>query len=235
MALEYFLVKNNLVKRTADEKVAVVNQNRVTEKELVDYMLKTSKLVPGNFVNTLIIRLMEAVVYFVKQGRGINTRFFRINLSIKGKFNGKDDKFDPRRHKINITFTPGKEFIKLVDGIEVKKVEPTIIEPFIEYVKDVRTNLINKVASKGDWIFVRGSRLKFDERDSHQGVFFIDSEGKEYKSLNVPINKPSELMAAIPSDIDGHFYLEVRTILPGRKVLQVVRYQQPLKIVEIQE
>ncbi|MGQ1892051.1 DNA-binding domain-containing protein [Thermophagus sp. OGC60D27] len=235
MALEYYLVKNNFVKQTTDEKVAVVNQNRVTEKELVDHMLKTSKLLPEIFVNTLIIRLMEAVVYFVKQGRGINTSFFRINLSIKGKFNGKGDQFDPKRHKINITFTPGKEFIKLVGGIEVKKVEPTIIEPFIKYVEDVRTNLTNKVATKGNWIFIRGSRLKFDEKDSHQGVFFINNEGQEYKSLNVPINNPSELLAATPSDIEGHFYLEVRTIRPGRKILQVARFQQPLNIVELED
>ena len=71
---------------------------------------------------------------------------------------------------------------------------------------------MNKVLTKGGGVQPIGSRLKFDAKDTAQGIFFVPETGEAVRAAVIAENKPARLMAIIPADLAaGTYYIEVRT------------------------
>ena len=75
------------------------------------------------------------------------------------------------------------------------------------------------------------------KHDEEQGVFFVDSSGTEHKvTRKLTVNKPSQLIARVPTDVaEGSVSLVVRTKYSGSanvlKTLRELRYAYELKAV----
>ena len=91
------------------------------------------------------------------------------------------------------------------------KKEGNNTDPYITQVKDGVTGDTQAI-KLGSVMEIVGSRLKFDKKDTEQGVFVKASDGKEYRCVPVGDPKPAKVMVMLGADVsDGEFTLEVRT------------------------
>ena len=108
-------------------------------------------------------------------------------------------------------------------------------DPYITEVKDVVSGKTNDILTKGGVVQLVGSRLKFDAKDTAQGIFFVPETGEAVRAAVIAENKPARLMAIIPADLAaGTYYIEVRTkILEGNKsgkTLKTGRFNKTLTV-----
>ena len=108
-------------------------------------------------------------------------------------------------------------------------------DPYITEVKDVVSGKTNDILTKGGVVQLVGSRLKFDAKDTAQGIFFVPETGEAVRAAVIAENKPARLMAIIPADLAaGTYYIEVRTkILEGNKsgkTLKTGRFNKALTV-----
>lgn len=148
----------------------------------------------------------------VERGQRINyfgmVEFFP---RIKRVFTGATDTFDPARHRIDIGANPRSELREAVRaGATVEKVEAVKPSPNpIEY-RDIGSDTTNDQITPGNIGELSGSRLKYDEAQADEGVFFVATAGGETKVPTVQKNKPSQLVFLVPNLVDGTYHLEVR-------------------------
>ena len=55
-----------------------------------------------------------------------------------------------------------------------------------------------------------GFRLKFDETDPEQGIFFISENGPSVHVEVIGANQPKKLLFMVPELIEGTYQIEVR-------------------------
>lgn len=87
--------------------------------------------------------------------------------------------------------------------------------------KDVASSDKNTTLTPGGVGQLSGSRLKFDETDALQGIFFVAANGTEYKAATLVRHKPAELIFMVPAGLPkGAYSVEVRTIFSGNKEMR---------------
>ena len=109
-------------------------------------------------------------------------------------------------------------------------------DPYITEVTDIVTGTANTTLTKGGVVQLVGSRLKFDAKDTAQGIFFVPETGAPVRAAVIAENKPARLMAIIPADLAaGTYYIEVRSKHSGGgkplKAVKVGRFAKPLTVV----
>ena len=117
--------------------------------------------------------------------------------------------------------TSGMPLMKSVKVLGVKETTAKIAA-----VTDTATGLTDGTLTIGDDILIEGEKLKVDEKDSAQGVFFCASDGKEYKTeRRLSVNKPTQIMARVPASLPkGSVQIVIRTKFSGsRKPLKELR------------
>ena len=109
-------------------------------------------------------------------------------------------------------------------------------DPYITEVKDVVSGKTNDILTKGGVVQLVGSRLKFDAKDTAQGIFFVPETGNPVRASVIAENKPARVMAIIPADLPaGTYYIEVRSKHSGGgkplKAVKAGRFAKPLTVV----
>ena len=156
-------------------------------------------------------------------------------MSISGVFDGADDAFDKKRHTVNLNINAGTALKTAVGKVKTIKTETASTDPYITEVTDVVSGKVNTVLTKGGVVQLTGSRLKFDQKDEAQGIFFVPETGTPVRAAVIAENKPARLMAIIPADLaQGTYYIEVRTkyTVGGKplKTAKIGRYIKPLTV-----
>ena len=109
-------------------------------------------------------------------------------------------------------------------------------DPYITEVTDIVTGTVNTTLTKGGVVQLVGSRLKFDAKDTAQGIFFVPETGEAVRAAVIAENKPARLMAIIPADLAaGTYYIEVRSKHSGGgkplKAVKAGRFAKPLTVI----
>jgi len=171
----------------------------------------------------------------IKDGSAVNTPLMNTSMSISGVFDGANDSFDKKRHTVNLNITAGTLLRDAVTKVKCEKTEGVSTDPYITEVTDIVTGTVNTTLTKGGVVQLVGSRLKFDAKDTAQGIFFVPETGAPVRAAVIAENKPARLMAIIPADLAaGTYYIEVRTkILEGNKsgkTLKTGRFNKALTV-----
>ena len=179
----------------------------------------------------------EEITYATEQlliegGGSIKTPLFNLSVRIVGVFNGDNDNFDPARHQVKIRLTPGNRLREMEQKIKVRKVAADKPRPILQHVFDNSSESQDEVITSGGGMRIIGSLLKYDESDSHQGVFFINASNQETKVTGMPLrNKPGELIFISPAGLaPGNYTIEVRTILKGNKEIRKGSFPDDLTV-----
>ena len=233
--LKYSLRENLLTPAPDDYMAQAADVRSYTLDEIIDLMMdKGTTLTRADVAATLQV-YGEVCSSLIKDGSAVNTPLFNTALTIAGVFNGANDAFDKKRHTVNLNLTAGTLLRDAAAKVKCEKTEGASTDPYITEIADIVSGKVNEGLTKGGIVQLTGSRLKFDQKDAAQGIFFVPETGEAVRAEVIAENKPARLMAIIPAGLKaGTYYIEVRTKLSGGgkplKVVKVGRFAKPLTV-----
>ena len=230
--LKYSLRENLLTPAPDDYMAQVTDTRSYSLEEIIDLMMdKGSTLTRADVAATLQV-YGEVCSSIVADGAALNTPLVNTSMSITGVFNGANDSFDKKRHTVNLNMTAGTLLRDAVTKVKCEKTEGASTDPYITEVSDIVSGKTNCTLTKGGVVQLTGSRLKFDQKDEAQGIFFVPETGAAVRASVIAENKPARLMAIIPDLAAGTYYVEVRTKVDTKgktfKTLKTGRFNKPL-------
>ena len=232
-----YALRENLLTAAPDDFMAQVQDVRsYTLDEIIDAMMQKGSTLTRADVAAVLQIYGEVCASVIADGAALNTPLMNTSLSISGVFNGASDAFDKKRHTVNLNITAGTALKAALGKIKCEKTGTASTDPYINEVKDVVSGKVNEVLTKGGVVQITGSRLKFDQKDSSQGIFFVPETGTPVRAAVIAENKPARLMAIIPADLAaGTYYIEVRSKHSGGgkplKAVKAGRFAKPLTVV----
>ena len=234
MPLKFALFENHLTINPKGYVAFVQDLQSKTQDDVIDMMIGRGSTVTRAEALSVIEEFSSVIVQMVKDGYAINTPLFNFNPSIKGIFESTDQSFNPAVHSVKINITPGIRLREVIPQVTVEKVKGISPKPDIEYLDDLGSHTRNLQLTPGNIARIRGSRLKFDETDTAQGIFLITMNGAEIKVTTVANNKPSQLDFLVPELASGEYKLEVRAIISKGKETKKGILTSTLTVAEIQ-
>jgi hypothetical protein len=192
---------------------------RVIPKEIVDLdaiiketCLRGARASEADLQHDLQL-VFQVIIDQIAAGSVVNTPPACFGLSIKGVFNDTADVFTPGRHLVVPTVRPGPTLRnRLNEQPTVAKKENNPSAPRPQLCKNHTTKTNNQTITPGGPAEVRGYRLRIDESDPTQGVFFVEIESETETRVDVySRNTPKTLMFNFPPTLTaGNYRLEVR-------------------------
>ena len=234
--LKYCLRENLLTPAPDDYMAQAADVRSYTLDEIIDLMMdKGTTLTRADVAATLQV-YGEVCSSLIKDGAALNTPLMNTSMSISGVFDGANDSFDKKRHTVNLNITAGTLLRDAVTKVKCEKTEGASTDPYITEVTDIVTGTANTTLTKGGVVQLVGARLKFDAKDTAQGIFFVPETGEAVRAAVIAENKPARLMAIIPADLAaGTYYIEVRSKHSGGgkplKAVKAGRFAKPLTVV----
>jgi hypothetical protein len=223
MPLKYSLTENPLTPDPNDRSaVTYVNQVHTLD-DLIDQIVSRGSTVTRAEVLSVFEKLCLAVEQSVKEGNAVNTPLFMITPSIKGRFDTNADSFDGNRHEIRLRMKPGRRLKEAAQHIRVEKKTGGKQRPMPQYFYNSATQTYDDVITPAQGGSIRGVKLKFDEHEPEQGIFFINTSNGSIIRVNGGLirNMPRELIFIIPAAIPpGTYKLEVSTVFRSSKKLR---------------
>jgi hypothetical protein len=217
MPINYVLFENNLTS-DPDDYMALVQPTGTADLEaVIERMIQQGSTVVKADILSVLEDYHSAIENMVLEGMNVNTPSANFGASVKGVFEGQADGFDPSRHQLTATVSPGKRFRKAIKerGQATKQEAVKPMPNLLEYT-DLNSGERNSVLTPGGMGQVVGHRLKFDPADANQGVFFVAEGGGATKVDVVGRNKPGDLMFTVPAGLAaGDYTLEVRATIRG--------------------
>ena len=131
-------------------------------------------------------------------------------LSILGSFDGEKAPFDPAKHKLAVSFAPGKFLRELLKSVEVQT-RPASTGPVINSIIDSTTNELNGQLTSGSAAVIDGANIRIAGDDKVVGVFFTKTGGTAKKCPLLIHNNPSQLTVMLPALEDGEYTLSIVT------------------------
>ncbi len=231
--LKYALRENLLTPDENDYMAQTADMRSFSLDEIIDLMMEKGSTLTKADTKAALQVYGEVVSALIKDGAAVNTPLMNTSLSISGVFNGATDTFDKKRHSINLNLTAGPVLKEALSKIKCEKTEAADTNPYITEVTDVVSGKVNEVLTAGGIVQLVGARLKFDQKDESQGIFFVAETGEAVRATVIAENKPARLMAIIPADLPaGNRYIEVRTkyTVGGKplKKAKIGRFTKPL-------
>lgn len=214
MSITYSLHKNHLATAPEGSFRAIVQfKDTINTDKLIDRMMERE---PGitREVAEAAVRLYHSTIYtYVLDGHRVVTPFGVVGVSVKGNFVRQTDSFDGSRHSIEPTLTPGVELRRMVhEKAQVQQEEASTRLPNpIEY-RDLPSGEFDSTLTPGRVAEINGYRLKFDEADPTQGIFFIAADGSASRASLMVKNSPRQLLFEAPAGLaSGEYTVEVRS------------------------
>ena len=159
----------------------------------------------------------------------------QISPRVSGVRETENSPYDEKIHKRNVDMIPTSELRNVLDAITVKVLGAKETTAKISAVTDTASGLTDGTITIGDDILIEGEKLKVDEKDPLQGVFFVTEDGGEYKTeRRLSLNKPTQILARVPANVpEGKVTVKVRTKFAGSakalKELREIVYGLPCK------
>lgn len=229
--VKYFLRKNSLTSDPNDY-FAVVKQNATVGYDaIIEKMIDRGSTVTKAEAMGVIEEFFSAMSYLLELGNNVSLDYIKIRNSIKGKFVGEEDGYDPARHQLKLNVTPGKRLLESLSRLSPSKIDTTVVAPSPRSFLDVDSGTVNQVLTPDKQAKITGSQLKFDPLDATQGVFFVATNGTATKATAFATISPSTLVFLIPSTlVAGDYVVQVRAIPNGNKSLKEGRIPAPLTV-----
>ena len=178
---------------------------------------------------------LKEMAYLMLDGYSVNTGYFTANVQIRGTFDNKDEKFDPKKHSILFRFNQGVLLRKEIPNVKVNVTGMADTGIEISHVVDSKTGSVNDLLTPGGTLKIKGGKLKIAGDSAEVGVFFEDEAGNaaQVEMRDIIVNNPSELLVQIPDLAAGRYQLVVRTQFTNSVLLKEPRttvYEKPLTV-----
>jgi len=198
------------VKHNEDIADAIVKERSEFRKETILHILKLRD---------------QTVTRFIQEGMCFTDGVAHIRPRVAGLWQTERSPFDPAVHTCKIDMFPTAALKNILTKITVKVRGIQKPSARITKVGDSATGLQDGTLSIGDDIIIVGEKLKVDQNDEAQGVFFRTEDGTEYKTdRRFSCNTPKQLIVRVPAQLPkGTVRVIVRTKFSTGRRLKTVR------------
>ena len=232
---EVYLRPNTLTKDNDRDCIADVHAHTGTQRneDIADIITKErSEFRKETIVSILSLR-DKAVKDLIQAGNSFMDGLVQISPRVSGVWATENSAYDEKIHKRTVDLIPTADLRTALDAIGVKVLGAKETSARITAITDTATGLTDGTLTIGDDIIIEGDKLKIDEKDSSQGVYFVREDGAMFKATRrLSINKPSQIIARVPKNLPaGSVTVVVRTkyagsAIPLKEVREVV-YKYP--------
>jgi len=225
MGIDIALYPNYLTEDEKDCFAMIQNKQVLTQEKLIQRMTGRGLSLLDTDVKKVMEEEVIAMIDSLREGYAIETPLMTITPTIRGKFDHKEDVFDPARHSIEFIVKLGKAVEVDKDKIAVRKVKATVKTPMILKVEDHFTETFDERLMPGGTVSVRGIDLKVNETADDEGLYF-KVNGTVLKVEKFFNNTDSHLQVKVPNALAGETCtLEVRKRYPRSKQLHNFIYE----------
>ena len=212
---EVYLRPNTLTKDNDRDCIADVYQHAETQrnKDIAEVIVKErTEFRPETIMNILAMR-DKVVTQLLEEGLSVMDGVVQITPRVSGVWETEGAEYDEKIHKRTVDIVPTADLRDVLDAISVKVLGAKEETARITSITDTATGLKDGTITIGDDIIIEGDKLKVDEKDAAQGVFFKAANGTEYKTTRrLSVNKPSQIIARVPKEVPaGAVTVIVRT------------------------
>ena len=212
---EVYLRPNTLTKDNDRDCIADVYQHAETQRnaDIADIIVKErTEFRPETIMNILTMR-DKVVTQLLEEGLSVMDGVVQITPRVSGVWETEGAEYDEKIHKRTVDIVPTADLRSVLDAISVKVLGAKETTARITSITDTATGLKDGTITIGDDIIIEGDKLKIDEKDAAQGVFFKAANGTEYKTTRrLSVNKPSQIIARVPKEVPaGAVTVIVRT------------------------
>ena len=201
---EVHLRPNTLTKDNDRDCIADVYQHAETQrnKDIADIIVKErTEFRPETIMNILTMR-DKVVTQLLEEGLSVMDGVVQITPRVSGVWETEGAEYDEKIHKRTVDIVPTADLRDVLDAISVKVLGAKEATARITSITDTATGLKDGTITIGDDIIIEGDKLKVDEKDAAQGVFFKAANGTEYKTTRrLSVNKPSQIIARVPKEV----------------------------------
>jgi hypothetical protein len=233
--IEYMLVENSITARNETCYAVVSSFGTKNLEDIITHMIEEGSGLTRPQAMAYFERLTQSVIHYINQGYSVATPLFRVRPTICGTFNGKFDKFDPKRHQIKFRGTEGQRLQELTVNIgKIVQVTDSKESPSLYTFTDICSETKGELLTVGGIGRVLGKRLRIDPKDERLGLFFIplNEPDKLIRVTTYSYNKPSEIHFLIPELEEGEYKLVAHTISRNGKQIYYGKLDKTLKVVE---
>ena len=216
---EVYLRPNTLTKDNDRDCIADVHAHAATQRneDIAEIITKErSEFRKETIMNILNMR-DKAVKDLIEQGLSFMDGLVQISPRVSGVWETENSSYDEKIHKRTVDLIPTADLRTALDAIGVKVMGTKEESARITEITDTATGLKDGTLTIGDDIIIEGEKIKVDEKDATQGVFFKAADGTEYKTeRRLSVNLPSQIIARVPKEVpEGNVTVIVRTKFTG--------------------
>ena len=237
MPLKYYLKANQLTPDPNDYNAVVVSEGAASMKDIVRLIKHRYTKLSESDIQAVLDEFLDAITFWIQENKTINTPMINVTATITGVFNSPQESFDPAKHKVNIRIKPASKMRETARTMKLERISPPSRIPLIEDFYDVASKNYRSSITSLNPVRILGDRLRFDEEDEQQGVFFINAEDQQETPAEMIVdNDPSKLTFMAPDLPDGLYYVEVRNrtsideLLVGRSAFSLTVGDVPAPI-----
>ena len=234
---EVHLRPNTLTKDNDRDCIADVYAHAQTQRneDIADVITKERTEFRRETILNILSMRDKAVKDFIQEGLSFMDGLVQISPRVSGVWETENSAYDEKVHKRTVDLIPTADLRTALDAIGVKVLGAKEASARITEITDTATGLKDGTLTIGDDIIIEGEKIKVDEKDAAQGVFFKAANGTEYKTTRrLSVNLPSQIIARVPKEVPaGAVTVIVRTkFSTGNKTLSQIReivYGYPCK------
>lgn len=234
---EVYLRPNTLTKENDRDCIADVHAHAATQRneDIAEIITKErTEFRKETIINILNMR-DKAVKDLIEEGLSFMDGIVQISPRVSGVWETENSPYDAAIHKRTVDLIPTADLRTALDAIGVKVLGIKEETSRITEITDTATGLKDGTLTIGDDIIIEGDKLKIDETDAAQGVFFKAENGAEYKTnRRLSVNKPGQIIVRVPKEVpEGKVTVMIRTKFAGSgkplKEMREIVYKLPCK------
>jgi len=212
---EVYLRPNTLTKDNDRDCIADVHAHAATQRneDIAEIITKERSEFRKETIMSILNMRDKAVKDLIQEGVSFMDGLVQISPRVSGVWETENSAYDEKVHKRTVDLIPTADLRTVLDAIGVKVMGAKESSARITEITDTATGLKDGTLTIGDDIIIEGDKLKIDEKDTAQGVFFKAADGTEYKTVRrLSVNKPGQLIARVPQEVPaGAVTVIVRT------------------------
>ena len=212
---EVHLRPNTLTKDNDRDCIADVYAHAQTQRneDIADVITKERTEFRRETILNILSMRDKAVKDFIQDGLSFMDGLVQISPRVSGVWETENSAYDEKVHKRTVDLIPTADLRTALDAIGVKVLGAKETSARITEITDTATGLKDGTLTIGDDIIIEGEKIKVDEKDVAQGVFFKAANGTEYKTTRrLSVNLPSQIIARVPKEVPaGAVTIIVRT------------------------
>lgn len=213
MTLKFAIVQAKLANSPTGYAARVLPAGTIDFEQLVEQVAGCNTSVSKSDVLGVIEDYHTVIENLLRLGFNVITPHVRYRSSIQGNFLDQGDAYDAARHRVRPRLSVGVRLLQSLANVDVEKVPTVIAVPQPLTFVDVDSGARNTTVTPGRSGRLIGRNLRYDPADPHQGVFFLDANGKATRVEDLIWSMPKHLIFTIPPLAAGKYKLEVRAIL----------------------